>query len=131
MHNNIAETPAARGADPSTSHAAADAITRSGERGRQQHVVLTAVQMFPGSTSAELADLSTRYCWRLAYQAHGRKPTCDEADCCALDRWQIARRLSEVEASTRIHRGEARKCGIKGRKSLTWWPKAEGARHDG
>ena len=53
MHRNI-QTPAARANDPGTSHAAADAMTRSGERQRQQRVVETLVRSWPGSTSAEL-----------------------------------------------------------------------------
>lgn len=98
MSSTMAETPAARNTDPVTSHLAADAITASGERGRQQQIVEATVFMFPGCTSAELAR------------------------CCELDRFQIARRCPEVELAGRIQRGEPRKCAVGHRKAITWFP---------
>lgn len=126
MHRNI-QTPAARANDPSTSHAAADAMTRSGWRRHHQDIVTAAVHMSPGSTSAELAEYCDRHALLVAQRALGVSyPSMDQIISCALDRWQIARRLPEAETAETIRRGEARKCEIKGRKSLTWWPVSKG-----
>ena len=126
MHRNI-QTPAARASDPSTSHAAADAMTRSGLRRHHQDIVTAAVHLSPGSTSAELAEYCERHALRIAQRAFGAKmPRAAQISACILDRSQIARRLPEAETGETIRRGEARKCAIKGRKSLTWWPVVKG-----
>lgn len=93
----IVQTPASRKTDPETSFLAEDEINRTGKRQRQQKEVRDAVTLNPGRTSAELAQ------------------------CCVLDRWQIARRLPEVEVAGRVRRGGSRRCRVTGRKSITWW----------
>ncbi len=92
------ETPAARHTDPETSHIAAEEVTASGLRGHQQRQVAEAVRQWPGSTSAELAQYM-----------------------CA-ERVMPARRLPELELAGSVERGEPRRCTVKGRLSLTWWP---------
>lgn len=94
----IAATPAARSTDPETSHLAAEENTLSGRRAVQQHAVLAAVMSHPGLTSRELA------------QAAG------------MDRYVVARRLPELEAAKRVHKGEARECRVNKRRAVTWWP---------
>jgi hypothetical protein len=92
----LADTPRSRRSDPETSHEAAEQVRRSGDLGRQQLAVLEAVKRWPGLTSLELAA-------RLN-----------------LDRYQVARRLPEIEAALRVRRGDIK--SINGRNHLTWWP---------
>lgn len=92
------DAPIARRTDPLTSHEAAADITESGVRGRQMADVLTAVKRYPGRTSAELGSVSR------------------------FDRWVAARRLPELEKKGLVVRGEARKCRITSKRSITWWP---------
>lgn len=91
----------ARRDDPHTSKEAAQELVESGELGRQHLKVLALVYSSPGNTSAELAgeDLGLRY--------------------------QIARRLPELERLGWIERGSARQCNQTGHKALTWWVKKE------
>lgn len=91
----------ARATDPSTSHEAAEDITRSGVRAAQQQIVADAVRRFPGLTSFELAIRA------------------------GLDRYVVARRLSEIEETQAIRRGAARLCAESNRKAMTWWPVVE------
>ncbi|MES1926546.1 MarR family transcriptional regulator [Salinisphaera sp. T31B1] len=122
------ETPAARASDPHTSHAAADAMTASGWRRHHQDIVTAAVRLSPGSTSAELSAVCERRSLTVARIVYDKTwPNRDEEASVRLDRWQIARRLPEAETAEDIRRGEARKCSIKERKSLTWWPVVKGA----
>lgn len=88
----------ARSTDPATSWDAAERITRSGRAAIQQATALLAVKTFPGCTSAELA-------------AH-----------CSLDRYQLARRLPELEERYQVRRGNARKCSATGYSAVTWLP---------
>lgn len=88
----------ARWHDPETSHDAAQAITASGRRDAQAQAVLGAVLAYPGSTSAELAQLR------------------------GLDRYVCARRLPELERLGRVRKGVALKCTLTGRSAVTWWP---------
>lgn len=92
----MADLPRSRSDDPESSHDAADAVRRSGALAAQQKAVLEAVKQWPGLTSLELAA-------RLK-----------------LDRYQVARRLPEIETAGRIRRGEIKT--INHRKHLTWWP---------
>ena len=96
--NRIVETPAARATDPETSHLAAAEITRSGVRGHQQSQVVAAVRAFPGCTSFELAMKTS------------------------LDRYVVARRLSECVTSGDVKKGDAKACPVTGRLALSWWP---------
>lgn len=88
----------ARRDDPITSQRAAREIESSGKADIQRRKVLTAVQSFPGKTSAELAPLA------------------------GLDRYACARRLPELERSGLVRRGEARICQAHGTAAMTWWP---------
>lgn len=90
----------ARSTDPTTSWVAAEQIVSSGKAALQQSTALEAVKANPGHTSAELA----RYC--------------------SLDRYQLARRLPELEEAGRVVRGPARKCLATGNSATTWWPVA-------
>ena len=89
-------TPAARATDPDTSHAAAEAVTKSGVRAHQQRQVLAALREWPGCTSAELAR-----------HAH-------------MDRYAVARRLPEL-VPLFAFRGVSRNCHVSGRPAVTWW----------
>jgi hypothetical protein len=73
-------------------------MVKSGKASQQQDTTVSVVTAQPGMTSHELA----RHC--------------------TLDRYQLARRLPEVEGAGRVIRGEARKCSITGHKAATWWP---------
>jgi hypothetical protein len=90
----------ARATDPATSWEAAETMVSSGKRALQQAAAEQAVKLNPGHTSAELA----RYC--------------------ALDRYQLARRLPEAESAGLVRRGESRKCMATGHSATTWWPVA-------
>lgn len=92
------ETPAARRTDPSTSHEAAQAITKEGTRAAQQALAIAAVRAFPGRTSFELA-MKTDQC-----------------------RFQLARRLPECVTAGAVRKGEPKVCSVTGRSALTWWP---------
>lgn len=96
----LSDVPIARRHDPSTSHEAAEHVTKNGSRARQQNAVMSLVRAMPGRTSAELAD-------------HPAIP---------VDRWTAARRLPELRAAGLVRNGEKRVCGVTGLKALTWWP---------
>jgi len=84
--------PRARRADPDSSHRAADHAERSGAIGRQATTAAEMVELNPGRTSLELAGIGP------------------------LDRYQLARRLNEIERGglvvATMHAGE----------DLRWWP---------
>lgn len=86
----------ARSTDPETSHLAAEHIIATGKRAHQQHQALAAVRAFPDHTSLEIAEA---------------------ARCC---RFQLARRLPELERDGLVERGPARTCRVSGRKAATW-----------
>lgn len=92
------EAPAARKTDPPSSHAAAREIDLSGSRKAQLLAALLLVENNPGCTSLELAQ-------------RGK-----------LDRYQLARRLPELERGEFVRRGEIRDCRIGKRPAVTWWP---------
>lgn len=85
--------PRARRNDGDGSHAAADALERSGRAAQQLSDVLDAVRKHTGSTSRELAALT------------------------GLDRHLVGRRLPELAAKGLIHR-----VSIRGQE-LRWWPR--------
>lgn len=89
-------TPASRATDPAPSHEAEREINDTGLRGRQQRLVRSLVQRYPGRTSRELAR------------------------CAGIDRYMVARRLPEIEPA-HVKKGEARRCEIGGRNASTWW----------
>lgn len=99
-------TPVAANADPHTSHVAARRVTRDGTRGRQADEVLRLVRAYPGLTSQELSEHSVE----VGYTT-------------PLDRYQVARRLSELADPANgglIERGEARECTVTRHLALTW-----------
>ena len=89
-------TPCARRADPEASHLAAEGITKTGARAKQQIQVAALVERHPGYTSHELAEFS------------------------GLDRYQIARRLPEIIT---VERRGKRQCTVSGRTASTWYPR--------
>lgn len=93
----------ARRNDPSTSHEAAEHITKNGSRAHQQNAVFELVKRFPGHTSAELAEKS-------------------ELEEGGLDRSMVARRLPELRKVRLVKNGWDRVCSATGRKGMTWYP---------
>lgn len=91
-------SPAARTTDPVSSHLAAAEHTDSGKRGRHIGIVIDAVRLHPGKTSAELAPI------------------------CGLERHEVARRTSDAERCGAIRKGAIRRCNTSGRSAVTWWP---------
>ncbi|MFW6340673.1 MAG: MarR family transcriptional regulator [Wenzhouxiangella sp.] len=89
--------PASRRTDPQTSRGAEAEINATGERAKQQKVVLQMLHRYPGRTSRELATVT------------------------GLDRYLVARRLPELEPEL-ARRGEAKRCSVGGRAAITWWP---------
>jgi len=69
----------------------------SGLQAAQQAMTATAVRSYPGLTSLELSSKST------------------------MDRYVLARRLSECERKGTVKRGDMRRCSISGRPAVTWW----------
>lgn len=86
----------ARKSDPASSHIAAQRMVDTDAIGEQQRLVLDLVKRYPNHTSDELAGL-------------GR-----------LDRYQLARRLPELERDGFIERGRLRKSTKSGRPAVTW-----------
>lgn len=89
--------PASHRNDPATSRQAEAAITESGGRQTQADIVLSIVREHGGLTSAELTQF------------------------CDLDRWQIARRLPDLEANELVTKGNARRCTVTNKASVVWW----------
>lgn len=98
----LSDSPIARRRDPDTSHEAAEHVTASGSRARQQALVIDLVRRYPGHTSAELAIKS-------------------ELGGGDVDRWTAARRLPELRKAWLVKNGEPRECGVTGRRALTWY----------
>lgn len=94
----LSEVPASHRNDPSTSHEAEQAVTKSGKRANQQYQVRELVNRYPGRTSAELATLAN------------------------LPRHMVARRLPELDP-VHISRGKRRQCAVNHTNAITWWPK--------
>ena len=93
------QTPAARSTDPWTSHDAAEHVTKTGKRTRQQQQVLDLIREHPNCSSEELAGFGV-----LGYS-------------------QIARRISELVTGGFIDPCSAR-VNSRGRPVLTWRVKA-------
>ena len=109
MPRRFAEPPRAARNDPVTSHIAAKRIKSSGVLAIQLSTVSEFVKLYPGRTSAELAQL---YAQRKGgtWQEHRAK---------------FGRRLPDLahELDGRARRGEQRECKVTGSQSLTWWPR--------
>jgi len=91
------QTPHSRSTDPEASHMAGEKITKSGKRFTQQQQVKELVQDYPGCTAPELASF------------------------CNLDRYQVNRRLSDLDDIS-IVKGPTRKCKELDSVCSTWWP---------
>lgn len=91
-----------RRSDPTTSHAAAAHVERTGQAAAQCVVVLDAVRRWPGRTACELAENIKAIC-RLK-----------------VDRYIVGRRLPELRELGAIRNGPARQCKATGRSALTW-----------
>ena len=89
-------TPASRTTDPASSHLAEQEHNASGNRQRQQQIVLELVKRYPNRTTMELAVLSHRC------------------------RYMIGRRVSELESAGLIHRTGSRVCSISNRTATIW-----------
>jgi hypothetical protein len=74
----------------------------------QRLAVLALVRQCQGWTSAELAR------WQ-ALRPNEHAPD-------GLDRYQIARRLPELEQAGLVYRGEVRQDSGTGRTGVVWWP---------
>jgi hypothetical protein len=98
MKNLMSDTPIARNTDPVSSHLAAEHVVKTGSRAHQQQIAYNAVVTHPGCTSLELSKR------------------------CELDRYQLARRLSEI-AGKYVQKGHMRQCTVSGRMAVTWLPK--------
>lgn len=96
------QTQNARRSDPSSSHAAGEAITRSGVRQRHIDVIVDFVRRHPGLTSKEIA---------VALKHPG------------IDRHEAARRLNDAKGLT-VRQGASRSCTACNamRRCVTWWP---------
>ena len=93
------QTPAAKRNDPWTSHDAAEHMTKTGKRNKQQQQVLDLIREHPNYTSEELAQFGP-----LTYH-------------------QIARRINELVTGGFIEPCSAR-VNSRGRPVLTWMVKA-------
>lgn len=94
----------ARNTDPHTSHEAAFMAEIHCETERRRREIKRLVERFPGHTSRELAK-----------RVHWRRRE-------ALDRTEIARRLSELRERGDVVMGKSRKCNAGGRPGVTWYP---------
>lgn len=89
--------PIARKTDPQTSHQAAKAFTDSGKRHGQCLEIFELVRRWPRRTSAELAHISEKF-----------------------DRYQIARRLPDLERAGLVRKGIARECRVNKTQAHEW-----------
>lgn len=97
MDQQVSHNPVVRNTDPVTSHMAASEITISGVRADQCRQVLALVAMYPDRTSFELSARSR-----------------------TLDRYQVARRMSDLEHAGVVRKNGKRNCCISGKKAVTW-----------
>ena len=91
--------PASRANDIESSKAAEQEINESGSRFTQQVILYNLVKKCPGLTSREMTAF------------------------CNLDRYQIARRLSDLQNGGAIEKGPVRQCHLGDRIAATWIPK--------
>jgi hypothetical protein len=101
----------AAAADPETSKQAARDLIASGQRDRDVIRVANLVAMHRGATSRELGDTADAF--RMG-----------------MDRYAVARRLSEAEALGMVRRGPSRRCRISGKAALTWFDVEQGGVSD-
>ena len=95
------QTPIARATDPATSHEAAEHMNATGKRKKQRQIAFEMVRQHPRLTADELALYSGK-----------------------LDRYQLNRRLPELETAGLVERCQARPSRFTGRNASTWRVKA-------
>lgn len=89
--------PLALKSDPTSSHIAAEEITRSGLRDSQKEKILESLRK------------------------HGKPVTSLElARWFGIDRYVVARRLPDLERDKLVRRGPMRDCAIARRPAITW-----------
>lgn len=93
---------AARASDPATSHQAARESAASETRRSQLRLVMEAVKVAPGLTSAELGAFLN------------------------MDRYAVARRLPELRRVGLVTNGPAKHCSRTGKVGITWNPTTKG-----
>ena len=91
-------SPISRRSDPETSKEAAREMNESGRREGQALAVLALVRRWPRSTAPELASFSNG----------------------SLDRYQVSRRLADLEHVGKVIKRNSRKCSIRGTEMHTW-----------
>lgn len=101
--------PRSRLTDPDTSHEAAAEIAKSGAGDAQRDLCVKAVTLWPGRTTAELAELMVKAGWPVV-----------PAAC----RWMVARRCPEARRLGLVESGSPRKCTATGKRAMTWTPRA-------
>jgi hypothetical protein len=89
--------PLSRNADPVGSFQAAERTRKTGLGSRKRLAVYHALRRYQGTTSAELAKAA------------------------GLDRYDVARRLPELERAGWIVRGRRRRCAVTGCDCVTWY----------
>ncbi len=94
----------ARSTDPPSSHEAAAKMRESGKLSRHCEIVLALVRANPGRTYAEIYGTATAEQQRELHEAVA-----------------VARRLPDLEKVGLVRKGEARLCGVKGNRMVTWW----------
>jgi len=90
---------ATRRSHPVTSHVAEDEITKSGKREKHCQIILKALRLHNGSTSAELARFTS------------------------LTKEQVHKRMNDLVEHNLIEHGDKRVCDVKGSLCITWWIK--------
>ncbi len=103
----IIETPAARNTDPSTSHLAADAITKSGKRMKDADKVLAFLinEDYKGVDPMTWAEIAKGL--QDIYPGEG------------WDNYKAIKRLNDLK-NINVQHGSKRKCGVGGRLCVTW-----------
>lgn len=114
----LADVPATRRTDPSTSLKAEARMRSSGKLGGLQAEVLAAVTRWPGRTAVELAVLMGREKGFPIETAPGVKL-----------RQNVSRRLPELAKVNRVRRGKPRVCEVYGSCQSTWYAVSEGQDH--
>ena len=99
LFNSVRTGPLAAKADPISSKFAARHLISSGMHGRQTRAVLELVRAHPSLTSRELGALD---------------------DARGLDRYVVARRLSDLERRGLVVKESARTCSIGLRLAVVW-----------
>ena len=95
--------PLARNTDPHTSHEAGLVHEVTGRATCNRELVRALVEQYPGHTSRELSvKMAAKWLLR--------------------DRYEIARRLSDLEHMRLVSKGPARACRIGGRSAVVWYP---------